>query len=110
VFTFAKSGRVILNERVAFPQGGWPGQLGLEAEEAAGAAGSGPAGTGPPDATTAAPTTLDAGEWDGSGFVSTGLVEALTEPVFVSVTFTEPGTYKLACLIHPRMVGEVEVS
>jgi hypothetical protein len=56
------------------------------------------------------PGSLDAGEWDGSGFVSTGLVQALDAPVFVSVTFTKPGTYNLACLIHPRMVGEVEVS
>lgn len=51
------------------------------------------------------PVVVDAGEWDGSGFISSG--------VFYDdgyrLTFTEPGTYPYACLIHPQMVGEVVV-
>jgi plastocyanin len=48
---------------------------------------------------------VDAGRWDGEGFLSSGIQGGGT----YAVTFTRPGTYPYACLIHPRMVGEVVV-
>lgn len=50
---------------------------------------------------------LDGGRWDGAGFVSSGLQYG--EGTTFSLTFTRPGVYPYACLIHPRMVGEVIV-
>lgn len=58
-------------------------------------------GDGPPPP----PPVVDAGEWNGDDFTSSGVMFEGTW----SVTFTEPGTYKYACLIHPRMVGTVTV-
>ena len=46
-----------------------------------------------------------AGRWDGTGFLSSGVQYGGT----YTVTFMEPGTYPYACLVHPRMVGEVVV-
>ena len=52
-------------------------------------------------------TELDAGEWDGSGgFHSSG---ALDPGATFSVTFTKAGTYPFACVLHPQMVGSLEV-
>ena len=59
-----------------------------------------PEGEAPPE-----PVVVDAGEWDGSGFISSGV---FFENAY-RLTFTEPGTYPYACLIHPQMVGEVVV-
>jgi plastocyanin len=61
----------------------------------------------PPGAARDRPVTVDAGAWDGRGFRSSGL-DWETGDRF-SMTFTEPGTYPVACLIHPQMVGEVVV-
>lgn len=57
----------------------------------------------PPNTPLAA---MDAGRWDGSYFISSGLIGEVT----YSLTFTKAGRYKYACLVHPRMVGEVVVS
>jgi plastocyanin len=68
-----------------------------------------PTSTGPPPAPQ--PVHVDAGNYDGSHFLSSGL-GGPTDPsqeVTYSVTFTKPGTYKYACLVHPQMVGEVDV-
>jgi plastocyanin len=54
-----------------------------------------------------APLLADAGAWDGRGFRSSGL-DWRTGDRF-RVTFTRPGSYLMACLIHPAMVGKVEV-
>lgn len=51
------------------------------------------------------PVAVDAGEWDGEEFISSGVFYDGT----YSITFTEPGTYPYACLIHPQMVGAVVV-
>ncbi|MDP8961108.1 MAG: hypothetical protein M3N32_05770 [Actinomycetota bacterium] len=51
------------------------------------------------------PPVVDAGEWDGTGFKSSG---GFFEGGY-SLTFTRPGTYNYACLLHPRMVGKVTV-
>ena len=54
-----------------------------------------------------APRTVDVGEWDGSGgFHSSG---ALSPGDTFSLTFTKPGTYPFACVLHPQMVGTVSV-
>lgn len=51
---------------------------------------------------------VDGGKFDGSGgFHSTGLDDN-TGDTF-SRTFTKPGTYLFACLVHPAMVGKVVV-
>jgi plastocyanin len=53
------------------------------------------------------PRHVDVGEWDGKGgFRSSG---ALSPGETFSVTFTKPGTYPFACVLHPQMVGTVEV-
>lgn len=57
---------------------------------------------GPPDIDV---QKIDAGRWDGEGFLSSGVQFGTT----YTVTFTRPGVYPYACLIHPRMVGEVVV-
>lgn len=55
---------------------------------------------GPPE-----PVLVDAGDWDGEGFVSSGVLWGMD----YRLRFTTPGTYRYACLIHPQMVGTVEV-
>ena len=52
------------------------------------------------------PPTVDVGSWDGTGFASTGF----TFGGGFKVTFTKPGTYQYACLIHPDMEGTVTVT
>lgn len=59
----------------------------------------------PPDAP---PRLVDVGEWNGEGFRSSGL-DWRTGDRF-RVTFSKPGSYLLACLIHPAMVGKVVVA
>jgi plastocyanin len=51
----------------------------------------------------------DGGTFDGSGFWSSGLIGA--EPYLeYTMRITKPGTYGYACLLHPPMVGTVEVT
>lgn len=63
--------------------------------------GGGPNDSGPPPP----PTKIDAGNYDGSKFLSSGSQD---NEIF-SITFTKPGTYQYACLVHPRMVGTLIV-
>jgi plastocyanin len=54
------------------------------------------------------PVDFDGGTYDGSGFWSSGLIDA--EPyIRYTMRIDKPGTYRYACLIHPPMVGTVEV-
>lgn len=53
------------------------------------------------------PRDVDGGKWDGKGFRSTGTY--LNTGDKFSVTFTKPGTYLYACIIHPPMVAKVVV-
>ena len=54
------------------------------------------------------PRNLDAGKWDSKGgFHSSG---ALLPGDKFSVTFTKPGTYPFACVLHPQMVGTLVVT
>ncbi|HUR76447.1 MAG TPA: plastocyanin/azurin family copper-binding protein [Acidimicrobiales bacterium] len=50
---------------------------------------------------------VDAGRYNGSHFLSSGYNDG---PMRYSVTFTKPGTYPYACLIHPSMIGKVVVN
>ena len=62
-----------------------------------------PSGQGEPDP----PRLIDVGDWDGGGgFHSSG---ALSPGDTFTVAITKPGTYPYACVLHPQMVGTVEV-
>jgi plastocyanin len=93
IFTIGKDGTVTRNPKLDKPAGGAP-----KVPE------------GPQDSSGPPKALLDdAGTWDGSGFYSSGLMSYQAPTVF-SLRFTKPGTYKLACLVHPLMVGTLEVS
>ena len=67
-----------------------------------------PTQTNPPTA-----VHIDGGEWDGSGGLRStswdfGGPYGKTFDTF-SLTFTKPGEYPFACLLHPAMVGKVVV-
>lgn len=54
------------------------------------------------------PVHIDGGDFDGSGGLhSSGMFYADGDTF--SLTFTRSGTYLFACLVHPTMVGKVEV-
>jgi plastocyanin len=53
------------------------------------------------------PRKVDVGAWDGrGGFRSSG---SLDPGETFTVTFTRPGSYAFACVLHPQMVGTVAV-
>jgi hypothetical protein len=55
------------------------------------------------------PIRFDGGKYDGSGFWSSGAIGG--DPyVEYTMRITKPGTYRYACLVHPPMVGTVEVT
>jgi plastocyanin len=66
-----------------------------------------PNSNGPPPGTP--PTIVDAGNYDGSHFISSGLFPGGAGSTGYSLTFTKTGTYRYACLVHPDMVGRVDV-
>lgn len=104
VFTIDDDGTVEYNAR-ASEAAGWPGPPEpLEEEE--GEQGDGQAEDEPREEEPE-PIKVDAGEWDGKGFRSSGLDYG--EGDEFSVTFTRAGTYPFACLIHPSMVGTIVV-
>jgi plastocyanin len=92
-FTVAKDGTVEWNPKAVGPVASPP----IPPENS----------SGPPPAVLT-PTYVDGGSYDGSHFLSTGLGGGGGD-VGYSLTFTKPGTYKYACLIHPSMVGTVVV-
>jgi plastocyanin len=57
--------------------------------------------------TTEPRNSAEAASYDGTRFLSSGA--SFEGPMRFSVTFTKPGTYHYACLLHPRMVGELVV-
>ncbi len=64
---------------------------------------------GPPEGGGGPPEELplwDVGSWDGEEFISSGVQGEIR----YRMTFTKPGTYPYACLIHPQMVGSIEVN
>jgi plastocyanin len=70
-----------------------------------------PAGGAPPipEQDPTEPLIIDGGTYDGEGFWSSGVLwsDAYVE---YTVRFSQPGTYRYACLIHPPMVGDVRVT
>lgn len=88
-----EGGAVSYNEKIFPPAGGSP-EIPMPSEEEE------------PDPLI----LIDGGEWDG-GFFSSGLIESFGEPSLYQyrLRFSNPGTYRYACLIHPQMVGTVTV-
>ena len=55
------------------------------------------------------PVQHDGGTFDGTGFWSSGLIGA--EPYLeYTMRISKKGTYTYACLLHPPMVGKIEVT
>jgi plastocyanin len=51
---------------------------------------------------------IDGGTWDGSGFISSGLLGS--EPYSkYTLRVSTPGRYRYACLVHPKMVATLVV-
>lgn len=90
IISVEKDGNVVYNPRISPAAGGAPDPPQPNFE-------------GPPE-----PVKIDAGTWDGEGFFSSGLISA-NPWVEYSITFSKPGTYKYACLIHPPMTGTITV-
>jgi plastocyanin len=88
IIRFADDGEISMNPRLQKPAGGSP-KIGEPEEEEI--------------------LEVDGGTYDGTGFYSSGLFGG--EPYAeYTLRFSEPGTYKYACLLHPPMVGTVEVT
>ena len=95
IFTIGKDGTVARNPKLDTPAGGSP-KL--------------PESSGNGDHSgSSKPLTIDAGTWNGQGFFSSGLIAADSFGVY-SLRVSKAGTYKFACLVHPLMVGTLEVS
>lgn len=97
IMTFERNGTVNLNPKLEPPAGG--------ARELKGPPPGGPAPEGPPR-----PVPFDAGTYDGKGFWSSGRIGSDRSWIEYSMRIEKPGTYRYACLIHPPMVGTVEVT
>ncbi|HVE91681.1 MAG TPA: hypothetical protein VNE62_05215 [Actinomycetota bacterium] len=93
--TSSKTGKVTRNPKLDPPAGGAP-KVELPDFDA-------PKPEGPPQ-----PKVVDAGTWNGKGFYSSGLIGS---PPYLewSLRITKPGKYRYACLVHPPMVGTLEV-
>ncbi|MEY2569372.1 MAG: hypothetical protein QOE35_3901 [Actinomycetota bacterium] len=86
IFTVARDGHVNINPDAYRPIGFRGRPAGLAADQK---------------------VTVNGGSWNGEGFRSSGL-DWIAGDRF-ALTFTQPGTYLLACLVHPTMVGKVVV-
>ena len=92
---FLKDGTVRFNPKL-HPAAGGARQRPERSGEGGGGGGAGPA-------------KFDGGTYDGTGFWSSGLLGS--EPYLeYTMRITKPGTYRVACLIHPPMVGTVVVT
>lgn len=72
---------------------------------------------GPTKSPPAAPSketgnVVDAGTWNGEGFVNSGFLPGFGPPGYLTwqIKFSKAGTYPFACLIHPDMEGTVTVA
>lgn len=110
--TVEDDGKVVLNPQAFLPVNGpgYPEEEDEEVDHAAEDVAGGATDGAPPEEQEETeerppPPAVDAGRWDGREFLSSGLFWDGT----YSVTFTTPGTYRYACLIHPQMVGTLTV-
>lgn len=55
--------------------------------------------------------TMNGGTFDGAGFKNTGVLGSLP-PAFITyqLTFPNPGTFEVRCVLHPDMRGTVKVT
>ncbi|HEX2421425.1 MAG TPA: hypothetical protein VHL55_07480 [Acidimicrobiia bacterium] len=88
IYDVEEDGTVTANDEIFLPAGGAP-----EIEEQ----------------DESEPLVIDGGSWDGSGFWSSGVLFS-DQYVQYTLRFSAPGTYPYACLIHPPMVGTIEVT
>lgn len=96
-YDVSKSGRVIASEKIYQPAGGWPGR-------------NPPTESDGPDTAQALPAVeVDAGKFAGAGRLKSSGIDWQTGDKY-RVTFTKSGTYPMACLVHPGMIGKVVVS
>lgn len=91
IATVGKDGTVKINGKLDAPAGGSP-----PLPEEGGDDGPSP------------PVNIEAGAWNGEGFYSSGSLGGGSAATY-TMSFSKPGTYKLACLFHPPMVGTVQV-
>jgi plastocyanin len=90
IMEFKKNGEVHVNPRLRTPAGGAPALR-------------------QPEGSRPQAHQVDAGTWDGKGFWSSG--EIYGQPyVEYGLRVSTPGTYRIACLIHPAMVGTLVVT
>lgn len=94
IFSEDDSGNIVATKGLDQPAGGWPGP---------------PAGHKAYPQISDQRVNLDAGTFDGSGGLKSSGIGFNTGDTY-SVTFSKPGTYPYACLIHPGMIGKVVVS
>jgi plastocyanin len=103
VFDVEDGGKVTVDER-GFRAVGFPAPPDEQAFDAAAADPEAP----PPSQEPRDPINVDGGRYDGTGGLrSTGMFYAAGDTF--SLTFTKPGSYPFACVIHPAMVGKVVV-
>lgn len=88
IIRFAKGGKVAFNPKLQAPAGGSPEIPDVEEGEI---------------------LKVDGGTYNGSGFYSSGLFGGDPYAEY-TLRFSRPGSYKYACLLHPPMVGTVEVT
>ena len=94
-FEFLQDGTVRINPKLIPAAGGARPVPEPEGEE-----------DGPPQAGT---TKHDGGTYSGAGFWSSGLTSA--QPYLeYTMRISKPGRYRVACLIHPPMVGNITVT
>lgn len=92
LFSFAENGYLTVNRSLDEPRA-WPGAPERVNDN-----------DHPP-----APVAIDAGTWDGTGGMHSSGANWVTGDTY-TVRFSRAGTYRYACLIHPGMLGRVEVS
>jgi plastocyanin len=95
ILTFERDGTVLRNPKLDPPAGGAKGFDAPDDERF--------------DEERTRPVRFDGGTYDGDGFWSSGNIEA--DPYLrYTMRISKPGTYRYACLIHPPMVGTIEVT
>jgi plastocyanin len=95
ILTFEEDGTVLRNDKLD-PNAGGAKEFDLPEDERY-------------DEERTEPVKFDGGAYDGTGFWSSGTIDA-TPYIEYTMRISKPGRYRYACLIHPPMVGTVEVT